>query len=511
MPPENGQQNSSLTPDTFKSLIVNKYPNGAASDGTPYSKMDATDLTQRIVNKYPDGVTNDGHKYSDYLSKQTQQVQDQTQQPQEESLGQQLGGRANDASQAFNDTLSGKINPISGAIQGAGAIAGGAGDVVNKGLELIPGFKGLESLIGQGAGYLAKTSVGQSVGKAVEDFSTAHPELSKDIGAGFNIATAIPIFKGLGTLANVGLDGASMAFKNMAEKGAIKDLGEVASRTVGGRGVVSAVPDAVETMVKQRTLPEIANGKYVTENAASKINDAISAIDKNELQPILEKVSARQNFGQSLASLKKLAIQEAENDPALKEAGVVPKALKQIESRFEGWQHSYGDTVDLATENRLKIGTGKFTDWGTPEGSADKSMYHAFQKNIEDVAKKNGFNDVDTINQKMSKLINTQKLFKYIDGKAVKNSGLIHGLISGAATAGGEVAGNAFGVPIAGAIAGNQTKGLVERGLNIISPRSIRNGILKRTAPDAARQTIKGLVSRSAKMAGASIANQANR
>lgn len=435
----------------------------------------------------------------------------QNSQPQEQGLGQQLSGRMNDASQSLNDALSGKINPLSGVLQVGGAIAGGVGDVVNKGLELIPGFKGIEGLIGQGVGYLAKTPVGQSVGKAVQDFSTAHPELSKDIGAGFNIATALPIFEGLGAIKNLAMDGASVALKNIAEKGAVKDLTEVASRTVGGRGVIAAVPDAVETMVKERALPEIVGKRYVTDSALSKINNAISNIDEKELQPILEQVSKNQNFGQSLGTLKKLAIEQAENDSALKEAGMVPKALKQIEARFDGWSHSYGDSVDLATENRLKIGSGKFSDWGTPEGSADKAIYHALQKNIEEVAAQNGMTNVAEINQRMAKLIKTQNLFKYINGKAVKNTGLIHGLISGAATAGGEMAGNAVGVPIAGAVVGNRTTGLIEGALQGLSPRSIRNNILERTTEGATRQTTKGLVGSLGKMAAGSIAGQANR
>src|SRR4029077_13757540 len=205
----------------------------------------------------------------------------QPQNPQDQSLGQQLSQRGNDLGQAVNDTLSGKINPISGILQSTGALAGGVGDVVNKGLELIPGFKGIENLIGQGAGYLAQTPAGQAVGKAVQDFSSAHPELSKDIGAGFNIATALPIFKGLGEIANLGMDGASIALRNVAEKSAIKDFTEVASRTVGGRGVIATVPDAVETMVKERALPEIIGKKYVTDAAQEKLGSAISAIDKN--------------------------------------------------------------------------------------------------------------------------------------------------------------------------------------------------------------------------------------
>lgn len=432
-------------------------------------------------------------------------------QSQDQGLGQELGGRIQDASQAVSNTLSGKINPLSGVIQGVGAVAGAVGDMVNKGLELIPGFKGVENLLGQGVGYLAKTPVGQSVGKAIQDFSIAHPELSKDIGAGLNIATALPIFDGLAALKNVAMDSASIALKNIAEKGAIKDLSEVASRTIGGRNFISAVPESVKTMVQERALPEIVGGKYTTDTSTSKLISSISNIDEKQLQPVLEKISTNQNFGQSLSTLKKMAIQEAENDTTLKEAGVVPQALKQIENRFNGWAHSYGDSVDLATENRLKIGSGKFSDWSTPEGSADKAIYRTFQKNIEDVANQNGFSDVKAINQKMASLIKAKELLQYINGKAVKNKGLLHGLIQGAATAGGEVAGNAVGVPFAGAIVGNKTSGLIESALSGFSPRAIRNNILERTAQGATRQTVKGLVSRTGGLVAGSIVNQANR
>ena len=57
-------------PDAFKALILSKYPNGVSSDGTPYSQMDATALTQKVVSAYPDGVTASGQKYSDFLPAQ---------------------------------------------------------------------------------------------------------------------------------------------------------------------------------------------------------------------------------------------------------------------------------------------------------------------------------------------------------------------------------------------------------------------------------------------------------
>lgn len=67
-----------LTPEAFQARILQKYPDGVASDGTPYAKMSALDLTQRIVNKFPDGVTSDGHKYSDFLGNANTQADSQS-------------------------------------------------------------------------------------------------------------------------------------------------------------------------------------------------------------------------------------------------------------------------------------------------------------------------------------------------------------------------------------------------------------------------------------------------
>src|SRR6267142_6000629 len=101
----------------------------------------------------------------------------------ESSLGSELQGRLSDAGNALTSASQVKINPVSGLIQTLGAGAGAVGDVVNKGLELIPGVKQVESLIGKGFGKLADTPIGQSVSKSIQEFTQKHPELSADIGA----------------------------------------------------------------------------------------------------------------------------------------------------------------------------------------------------------------------------------------------------------------------------------------------------------------------------------------
>ena len=54
-------------PDSFKAMIVEKHPEGVASDGRKYSDIPSYELTQKIVEKFPEGKTNDGRSYSDFL------------------------------------------------------------------------------------------------------------------------------------------------------------------------------------------------------------------------------------------------------------------------------------------------------------------------------------------------------------------------------------------------------------------------------------------------------------
>lgn len=117
---------------------------------------------------------------------------------QEETLGGDLKNRASQASKALTDTATGQINPLSGILQTVGAGAGAVGDTVNAGLKLIPGVKQVEGLIGKGIGKLANTGAGKAVVGGINNFSTAHPELSGDIGAIGNIAGVAGLATGAG-------------------------------------------------------------------------------------------------------------------------------------------------------------------------------------------------------------------------------------------------------------------------------------------------------------------------
>lgn len=407
---------------------------------------------------------------------------------QDDSLGGHLAGRLNDASQAITDTTSGKQNIASGVLQTVGAGAGAIGDVANAGLELIPGVKWLENVIGQGVGSLAKTSGGKAVIKSMQDFSTAHPELSKDIGAGFNIATAIPILKGLGVVKNLVMDGVSTALKGVAEKSMAEGLTEVASRTVGGRKTLQNAPNAMKTIIDERLIPDIAEGKFITKDAIDKLESSISHIDSHELAPALAKANVPETASRvPLAKYRQEAIAEAED--ALKDSG-------PVEKYFERLQKKYGDYPTLEDMNNAKrivarnISEAGFT---SPTYSVDKIVRSTLQKAVEEGAATLGLEDVNAINAKMRALFQAEKLLSSIDGKAVK-SGAVGNFIKTGATVGGEALGNATGIPFAGAYMGYKGGGLVGKKLAGIS-----ESILKRTGKGAARQ---GLMNAPKKLGG---------
>jgi len=406
------------------------------------------------------------------------------------SLGGELSNRISQASQGITSLVQGQPsgqNRLSGAIQTVGAVGGAIGDITGAVLEKIPGVKSLENVIGNKTSQLAQTPSGQAIIKSLQDFQTVHPELSKDIGAGFNILTAIPILRGLGTIKNIVLDGTSQALKNAAEKKVTQDLITTANRTVTGRKAISrGGTNEVKTLIDERAIPEIANGKYSTQEASHLLDERISSIEDNELQPLLESAKSKTGIQTSYVSLNqlekesiKMAIDELK-DPA------------PIKTYFERLRAKYGETPTIQEVNKAKRLVSKnITDAGfqSPTYSTDKIVRSSLQKGVEDGAKALGLPDVEEINQKMARLIKAQKMLSNIEGKPVqvgKIGGLMKGLTEGIPVIG----------PVTEKVAKNMAKGTI--------------GILQRTGKGATRVPIKTGVKNIGGLLGASLLNKQN-
>lgn len=422
--------------------------------------------------------------------------QESRQEPQEKTLGQELKGRLTDATGAIGDTLSRKINPLSGVIQTAGAAAGALGDVIGKGIELIPGVKKIESLIGQGVGSLMSTPVGQSVAKAVKDFSTAHPELADDIGAGFNIVTAIPILKGLGVVKDVALTGVGKALESAAEKGAVKDLTKAFSRTktLNRAFEINGGENTIKEAVSRRLLPDIQDGRYSTQEAFTGAEKIIDDIENKELQPALAKASTQLvSDRQPIDAIREDALKGIREE--FKSSGNVKKAEAEVNRVFDDYKGSYGDYATLQDINDMKRGIRKSVNFNSPKLESDVT-YHigqAFQRNIEDKAALLGLGDIAQINQRMAALIKYQNMLQKLEGtplKLGKVSGLLRRFGTEAGAFGGGLISKGIGLPeTASTFIGGASGRSLGKSAGGIS-RSLRNSILSRTGEGA--KTLSG-------------------
>lgn len=356
-----------------------------------------------------------------------------------------LTNRIGQGGQAISDTVSGKINPISGLLQTAGAAAGGITDLAGNAISAItpdfikkPIMQGIQGLVGAAA----NTGVGKSAIKGVQDFSTAHPELAGDIGAVGNIAGAVGLVTGAGELKSAVGGAVSRTLGRDAASVAEKQFGEVASRTITGRKLVQDNPGALKILsqpeFKPATVTDAAGvSKYATADSSKALDDAISNIDENKLQPLLDQNNtAAVSQKLPLATYRDAAVQEAK-DALIDESGV--------NKLFDRIQAKYGDYPSLSQMNEAKRLVAKqISDaaFGSDTYTAAKTVRASLQKGIEDGANTLGLGDVNALNQEMAQMIRAQKLLKSIDGKSVKLSkfdllkkGLKQGAIRGAGQA----------------------------------------------------------------------------
>lgn len=392
-------------------------------------------------------------------------------------------------------TGHGKQNVVSDVLQTAGAAAGAVGDVTNRALESTPivgsAVKGIEGLIGKGVGWLAKTDTGKSVLKSVSDWSDAHPELSKDIGAGFNIVTAIPILKGLSVVKNVVGDTAAQVLKGVAEKGATKDLEATAARTIGGRKALADTPEGIKTLVNERAIPDIENGRYITKEASEKLDGAISSAD-DKMDAILQKTivnGAKPVVDVTALKNQALASAKAELEGSSNYKTVVNKInelFDTAEASDKAINIEGSKFLTLEDANFFKRQARKGLKWDDTIGrDAGFHVGQSYMKGVEEIAAKNGLGDVHAANQITANLLKAQNMLRFIEGKPVK-TGTMGNIIKDAATAGGEVVGNMTGIPFAGTLLGREGGGYISKKM-----ANITNGILNRTGKDAVKTPLK--------------------
>lgn len=227
--------------------------------------------------------------------------------PPEKSLGQKLKDRAYSAYEGTvlpniaHHLFGTKLNPIEqqheqdnatagGQLQGgllgglhvAGELGGAIGDIAKSGVELIPGVKWLEGKLGAGVQHIAATPTGQSIVSEMHQFAQNNPKTTQAAGDIFNIATAVPILKGLVAAKNAVADTVSSALEKTglrasAEKtlaGTLVDAGvatsDEAPAIASTLSETGAIPDAVNSTWN------IARAKNILTNSISRLQDQLT-------------------------------------------------------------------------------------------------------------------------------------------------------------------------------------------------------------------------------------------
>ncbi len=424
------------------------------------------------------------------------------------SLGTELINRTHDAGQAISDTISGKQNIVSGLLQTVGAGAGALGDVVNKGIELIPGVKQVENLLGQGIGALAKTGAGQAVVKSITDFSKEHPELSKDIGAGFNIVTAIPIIRGLGVVGKLGMEAGSQALKGLAEKSFIKGAPDLIASTKAGARFLEQNPNVTKDMIDRRLVGDIKGGEYVTEDAIASSEKGVKVLNK-EVTKILEQPQYAQ-VGQDGNSIAQEAISGYTNrfgkiregfpNSRLTPSKIIANAKKLdpnnelLWDKFEAGQANWKEINKLksALDGKVKTAFIQGVSLDAPEIATSKELGVGLSNAMRD-ALQTTIPETQQFFKEMSTQFNIQKALDFMNGKKVVPGGVAKfaGHLAGAGT-GGVVGGMVGGAPgaMVGGMIGDRTAGTIS---NALGGRNMVQGVLKRTGNNALKLSKKEL------------------
>lgn len=449
---------------------------GVNSQGVAY---DVPSYVQKVSQAYQQKKGGAPVQYQTEPAQPISSQEDLLIQPPEQSgvgLGEQLGNRMQKASDALTKGATGEQNIASGFLQTLGQAAGGVGDIVSAGVGIIPGVKQVEEWIGKGISKGLSTDTGQALLSDYEKFATEHPELAANIGASANIASMIPLIKGVSLAAKSAIGLKDNLFVGSIEKGAKNELETALGRNLTGRKLLGEADkrdlDSINTLVANRTLPDVvedANGiaRYNTANAKRELDASLDA-DEAKLQQILESATGEQVAGYvPLSEMKNIAIEELKKE--LKGSPDLKKALKQIEKDFDSFSLSYGDLVTLTELNDIKRMVRKSVNFNSPlvDQNVRFNEGQAMMRVIEEVAEKRGMPEVRAVNKEMASKIHGLKILGKLEGASVpENPGwrtLVGRRGGDMSTIAGEAVGQAFGIPGVGAAAG---RGLSSRVLS---------------------------------------------
>lgn len=381
------------------------------------------------------------------------------------------------ASSALSRTLSGQINPLSGLIQGVGSLAGGVGGLIDAGISHTPvigdAYKGLTKGLGSVIGAAANTGVGQTI---MSGYKSLPEELRGDIEGAVNIASLVPLGKGL-TLGKAAVeDSLTAATKGGLKKAAESELKSSITTQAGVKGLVKAEARGLKPtkLISENKdfLPEVINqdGKFIyNSNKGTQALNSSLDVDETKLQDLL-KTAVKKNVGVDLEQVRARTLKDVAKEYGM--SGNYRSAKQAVNDYFDSFLESTGGRkiIDLNELNGLKrdVRGSVFNLAGDVKGSLSADikyqMGQSVMKQVEEIAKGVGVKGVDSLNKIMGEKLEALKILKQINGKSVPNkNGIVREGTKAAAGVAGEVAGNAIGVPLAGTFAGRGLAGLVGR------------------------------------------------
>lgn len=402
-------------------------------------------------------------------------------QEKKEGIVDKLSGRVQDIGDAFSQP-----NILRGAVRTAGAVAGGIGDVVSSALSAVtPDF--IEKPVTEAVGNVVTAIPG--VKQAAEAYSNLDPELQKDLGAVGNILAVAPPLKGAGMALTATKGLVKGGLQGAAEKAIMKELTDVAERTVGGRNALvngaSKGVDPIRVMVDNKFIPVVENigGKprYRTNDVFEDISESL-AKDEELLQSGLSKVTPAPKMfdvGMPASQVGRVQLKDLYDDALkgikqeFKYGGNMGRAEVEVQRIFTDYYNNFGPDISLQDLNKMKRALRETVNFNSPKLDSDVT-YHLsriFMKKIETEAERAGMKDVAQINKTMQGKILAQQMLKNIEGKEAKAGGftkLLREGVEGAAMITGEGVGGAMGMPFAGTLfgksLGEMAGGLIPRG-----------------------------------------------
>ena len=444
---KSGKSKTGLRPDSTLADFASVYaPSSDKNDPAQYTanlanfmgvRPDAR-LHELDTGKWAEAIAKaEGYKGTYSNSKQqTQPVQEKkfADKNRTEILNEDLNRRGEQFKTGIESLIGGKEKTgqtrASGLLQTVGAGAGALGDVTSAGLRLIPGVKQLEGLIGTGVENLAKTEIGQSVVNSMKEFADEHPELSKDLEAGFNIVTAIPILKGLGVAKNLAFDTASMALKNKAEKTFTDEVSRIVSKSARGSEFISRNPEAISTLVKERIIPEIKDGTFNTISNRQAVRDEVKTIN-SQVKNLLKNDTTTRVADENLSIINNVLNGYTDRlgrkiegfaQSKLTPDKIVDIAEELTPGKAKLWDKFRKGDISLAEINELrseldsavssvysKMNVPSFNkDVGATLSGAMRDFVQTFKP------------ETQTLFQRMSSLYDVDNVLKYLSGKNVK-------------------------------------------------------------------------------------------